>query len=220
MEAFDVAEAVGRAAELDRLCRSVILSRASELPPGALLFINVLPNTLDQATLAGDKLLQEVQAAGISPDRIVLEITERLATSVPVVVREATRLGNQGFRLAIDDVGAGNSGLEMLRQLPVDFIKIDREVVARAQNDMSARGVFMAIVAFAKQTQAFVIAEGIETEAILDFVRQPTVDEASTFNGVQGAQGYLLGMPAKGTPPPTEDLVRPSQRTAAIPAQS
>ena len=86
---------------------------------------------------------------------------------------EAARLRALGFKLALDDVGAGNAGLEMLRALPVDFIKIDRAVVANAVEDRGARAVMLAIMAFARESGSFVIAEGIETEAMLELARDP-----------------------------------------------
>ena len=88
------------------------------------------------------------QAAGLTPSQIVLEITERSEARLSQVVADATRLRSLGFRLALDDVGAGNAGLEMLRELPVDFVKIDRAVIAAAIDDASAQAVTLAIIAY------------------------------------------------------------------------
>jgi diguanylate cyclase (GGDEF)-like protein len=198
-EAFEIADSIGRGHELDAVCRRATLRVAGELPKGGLLFLNVSPQTLEHDALAGDSLLLAVRGAGFEPHRVVLEITERTDARKEVLIPEAARLRALGFLLALDDVGAGNAGLDMLRALPVDFIKIDRAVVAAAVEDRSARAVLLAIMAFARESGSFVIAEGIETEAMLELARDPTGDAHAT--GAQGAQGYLLGRPA---PMPTE----------------
>ena len=89
----------------------------------------------------------------------------------------------------------------MLRALPVDFIKIDRAVVANAVADRSARAVMLAIMAFAHESGSFVIAEGIETEAMLELARDPEPEGEVRPAGAHGAQGFLLGRPA---PVPSE----------------
>ncbi len=172
-EVFELAERTGLVPELDAWCRRATLARAQELPPEALLFLNVAPPSLRHQALAGDALLREVQAAGLDPRQVVLEITERSSVQLDRVVREATRLQGLGFKLALDDVGAGNAGLEMLRIMSVDFIKIDREVILNSSRGGSARGVLLAVISYAAETDAFVIAEGIETETMLDHVRHP-----------------------------------------------
>jgi diguanylate cyclase (GGDEF)-like protein len=203
---FAVAEKIGRAHELDSICRSAALARADELPHGVLLFLNVHPQSLTHGALAGDYLPRSVAAAGLTPSQIVLEITERSDARLSQVVADATRLRSLGFRLALDDVGAGNAGLEMLRELPVDFVKIDRAVIAAAIDDASAQAVTLAIIAYARRTGAYVIAEGIESEQILAFVR--SVEEVNVVHGppIKGGQGYLLGQPSpdisqQATPP-------------------
>ena len=128
-EMFAIAEKIGRAHELDTVCRSAALDRAHELPTDALLFLNVNPQSLAHDSLAGDQLVDEVRAGGLEPEHVVLEITERSNARLDHVVADATRLRRLGFQLALDDVGAGNAGLEMLRELPVDFVKIDRTVI-------------------------------------------------------------------------------------------
>jgi len=192
LEAFDIAEQLGRVHELDAICRGAVLSSATALPPGALLFLNLSPQVLDRDGVDAMALVEAVVAAGLSPDRVVLEITERPSARPETVVREAQRLRALGFRLALDDVGVGNAGLEMLSRLPVDFIKIDRDVVLRSLTDTTTRAVLAAIVAFAGETGSFVIAEGIETPDMLALAARL---------GVQGVQGYLLGRPATSMSP-------------------
>ncbi|MBA2285390.1 MAG: bifunctional diguanylate cyclase/phosphodiesterase [Ktedonobacteraceae bacterium] len=190
-EAFDIAEKIGRAHELDYLCVHAILARAAELPPDTLLFLNLTPQTLDHDVLTGAILLEAVLSAGLTPDRVVIEITERSVVRLEVVVREARKLRALGFRLALDDTGAGNAGLEMLSQLAVDFVKIDRAIVVKALTDATARTIFTSITDIARQMNSYVIAEGIEDIEMLDLVQQV---------GAHAVQGYLLGRPNQVLP--------------------
>jgi EAL domain-containing protein (putative c-di-GMP-specific phosphodiesterase class I) len=201
-DAFAVAEKVDRAHELDALCRAAALARAgAALPAGALLFLNVHPQTLDHDTLDGERLLRAVHAAGLQPSEVVLEVTERSQARLAQVVAGAARLRELGFRIALDDVGSGNSGLETLRQLPVDFVKIDRSIVASATSEVSAQAVLVAIVAYARRTGAFVIAEGIESDEILSYVRHAHELDAMRDLSIEGGQGYLLGRPSTAPEP-------------------
>ena len=200
-EAFEIADSIGRGHELDAVCRRATLRAASELPKNALLFVNVSPQTLEHDGLAGDSLALAARGAGYEPEQVVLEITERTDARKELLIPEAARLRSLGFKLALDDVGAGNAGLEMLQALPVDFIKIDRAVVANAVEDRGARAVMLAIMAFARESGSFVIAEGIETEAMLELARDPEPEGELRPAGAHGAQGFLLGRPA---PVPTE----------------
>ena len=195
-EAFEIADSIGRGHELDAVCRRAALRDAAQLPAGTLLFLNISPQSLEHEALAGDSLVLAVRGAGYEPEQVVLEITERTDARKEIIVPEAARLRALGFKLALDDVGAGNAGLEMLRALPVDFIKIDRAVVASAVDDRGARAVMLGIMAFARESGSFVIAEGIESEAMLELARDPNPGGEVRAIGAQGAQGFLLGVPA------------------------
>lgn len=194
-EVFDIAEKLGRAPELDQVCLDAILARAHELPPQTLLFVNLSPQSLDGGMLKTTSLVGMIERAELAPSQVVFEITERSVARVETVVREARRLRELGFQLALDDVGAGNAGLDMLRRVTVDFVKIDRSVVAQALTDEGAAGVLSGIIAFARRTGTFVIAEGIETQAMLDIVHVASLPDRSADTGIQGVQGYLLGRP-------------------------
>ncbi|MDP8992961.1 MAG: EAL domain-containing protein [Actinomycetota bacterium] len=195
LEAFLVAERVGRVDELDALCRRAVLEGARGLPPDVLLFVNVSPQVLDHESLAGHGLVEEVEAVGLVPERVVIEVTERSTERLSVVVQEATRLRRRGFGLALDDVGSGNAGLEMLLQVPFDFVKVDREVVVSARHEGPGGAVLAAVCAFASETGAFVIAEGVEDRATLEVLQQLVIRHRLS---AYGAQGYLLGRPGSG----------------------
>ena len=190
-EAFSIAERIGKAHELDRLCREAILTQAPMLPPEVLLFLNVSAHALDCDDLAGTALVRAVDAAGLNPDQVVLEITAGPTARLDTVIREAARLRRLGFLLALDDTGTGTSGLEMLSRLVVDFVKIDREVIVRAVAGAGGRGILAGILAVAHEMGATIIAEGIESSEMLDIVRDAT-RSATTDTA---AQGYYLGPP-------------------------
>ena len=193
-DAFDLAERIGRSHELDLLCREAALAQAKNLPADSLLFLNISPQSLDHGRLNIQALLKAVSASGLTPERVVIEITERSVTQVEVVIAAALELRKYGFRLALDDTGSGNSGLEMLSRLPLDFVKIDCEVVARAVDDKKARGVVAGIIAIANASDAYVIAEGIETAEMLKLVCG-SMARIIDISRVHGVQGYLLRRP-------------------------
>jgi diguanylate cyclase (GGDEF)-like protein len=195
-EAFDLAEQVGRVPQLDKLCFARAVEIAPRLPEGALLFVNLSPLTLDVCGEDEDWLSAAIEAVGLAPSRVVIEVTERFGGRTAGVVKCLRRLREQGFRLALDDVGTGNSGLEMLRLVDAEFVKLDRSIVTAAPDDANARAVLLAMATFASHTGAFVIAEGIEDEDVLEFIRHIHQGEFSREAIIGGGQGYGLGRPS------------------------
>jgi diguanylate cyclase (GGDEF)-like protein len=192
-EAFDIAEQMGRVHDLDVLCANSALAGAPDLPEGALLFVNLCPRTLDLDADGNDWLRLAVERAGLSAERVVIEITERFGGRAASIVKCIQRLRSQGFKIAVDDVGTGNSGLAILSQVKAEFVKLDRSIVAAAATDPGARAMLMAVATYARQTDAFVIAEGIEDDETLEFLL--AIDELGDAL-IQGGQGYGLGHPA------------------------
>ncbi len=195
--AFEAAERIGRTAELDALCRAAAFNGAGNLPVDALLFVNLSPAALGHPSLADAALLDVVTAAGLRPDQVVFEITEQTSVDRVLLVAQCHRLAGLGFHLALDDVGAGNSGLELLRHVPVHFIKIDREIVVGASSSPATQAILQAICVFANSTGSYVIAEGIETAEQLSYVKALPQGLRVTVHGVQG---YLLGRPNPAIP--------------------
>ena len=115
-EAFDIAGQIGRVHQLDVLCVERALRVAPELDRDVLLFLNLSPLTLDLDADGDDWLQTAVEQAGLSPQRVVVEVTERFGGRTASVIRCLRRFREQGFKIAVDDVGTGNSGLEMLRR--------------------------------------------------------------------------------------------------------
>lgn len=200
-EAYDIAEQLGRVHQLDVLCVENALRVVPRLDPGVLLFINLSPHTLDLDAAQNDWVRVAVEGAGLSPSRVVIEVTERFGGRTAAVVKCLRRLREQGFKIALDNVGTGNSGLEMLRKVDAEFVKLDPSIVIAAPTDSSARAVLMAMATFARQTGAFVIAEGIEDEETLQFLRAIDDHDLHVDAIIQGGQGGELGCPAAEIPP-------------------
>jgi diguanylate cyclase (GGDEF)-like protein len=214
-EAFDVAQQIGRVHDLDVLCAQRALSMADELPADVLLFLNLAPQTLDLDAENNDWLKLAVQRAELPLGQVVVEVTERFGARTASVVKSLQRLRVQGFKLALDDVGTGNAGLEMLRKVGAEFVKIDRSIVVAAATEPNARAVLMAMATFAWQTGSFVIAEGIEDEDTLAFLRR--IDDLGLRAGhvIQGGQGYGLGRPSPEPVTEVPDLLADAPAPAA-----
>jgi len=207
-EAFDIAEQIGRVHQLDVLCVENALALAPELHPGVRLFLNLSPLTLDLDAEAEAWLAPAVERAGLTPQAVVVEVTERSGGRTERVVKRLKRLREQGFKIAIDDVGTGNSGLEMLSKIHAEYVKLDRSIITAAATEPGARAVLMAMATFARQTGAFVIAEGIEDEDILQFLRAINEEhELSSDTIIQGGQGYGLGRPSHELTPPSPAIL-------------
>lgn len=193
--AFAVATALGRVHELDTLCRRVILARRKQLSLDGILFLNIAPMSIAHASLSAEALFAEVRRAGIAPDRVVIEVTERGVVDVAALADKLCQLRAHGFKVALDDVGAGNAGLELLRRVRADYLKIDREVIVEAATTETSRGVLLAILAFAREAGAYVIAEGIENERLLEFVSRFHSEQTEHVLTIHGVQGFLVGRP-------------------------
>jgi diguanylate cyclase (GGDEF)-like protein len=194
-EAFETAERLGLVPELDALCRRAVLARADDLPHDASLFLNVAPAALDHDLLDWEQLGRDVQAVGLHPSRVVIELTERSRVAASVLRREVVAARAAGFRIAVDDVGAGWTGFEALRATEPDIIKIDRAITANAAIDESCRATLVAVLVYAEVIGAHVIGEGVEDTSMLELLQNPDVAEVTSAR-VWGVQGYFFGKPA------------------------
>jgi hypothetical protein len=123
----------------------------------------------------------------VAPERVILELTEREAIRDLERLRAAMALLRAaGVRIAADDVGAGNAGLRLLSQFRFDVVKIDLSLVQGSANEDQTLSVLTSLVELARQWGALTIAEGVETAAQLQMIRQL---------GIEAGQGYLLGRP-------------------------
>lgn len=144
--------------------------------------VNVFPSTLLEAPIA--ELL--ATAPGVGP-RICVELSEQQFVGEPSCLLETIDgLRERGYQIALDDVGFGRSSVETLVTLAPDVIKIDRRLVTGAHADATRRARLERMIGVARALGAEVIAEGVETAADVELLRQL---------GVEYAQGYHLGRP-------------------------
>jgi diguanylate cyclase (GGDEF)-like protein/PAS domain S-box-containing protein len=136
-----------------------------------------------------EKVRKELAAAGLPPRLLLLEITESLLLRDDEQVwADLTGLRNLGVRTAIDDFGTGYSSLSYLRQTPIDVLKIDRSFTDTISSSGRQRALVDGIVQLARTLGLQVIAEGIETSAVRDLLKQI---------GCPYGQGYLFSQPLK-----------------------
>jgi EAL domain-containing protein (putative c-di-GMP-specific phosphodiesterase class I) len=178
---FDEAREAGLNKELELFALRKALALLPHIPPDVYLSVNVGPETLMSEEFF--LMFREVEAS-----RYVVEITEHLhITDYDQLQRTLTRLRKLGLRLAVDDAGAGFASFRHIIQLAPDIIKLDRDLIHRCNVDAVRRTLAAALVSFAKEIGASLVAEGVETIGEL---------ETLVAMDVECAQGYYLARPA------------------------
>ncbi|HEX4433052.1 MAG TPA: EAL domain-containing response regulator [Frankiaceae bacterium] len=171
---------VGLGVELEWLAAQTLLGHLDELPPDTFLAINMSPVTI----------LHAIERDLCPPDacsRVVIELIEHVPIEdYSVLQRALAALREFGAKLAADDLGSGYAGFRHLVDLRPDIIKLDMSLVRGIHRSSGQRALASALVAFAADVGARVIAEGVEEQDELDMLR--TI-------GVTWAQGYHLGRP-------------------------
>jgi EAL domain-containing protein (putative c-di-GMP-specific phosphodiesterase class I) len=154
-----------------------------QVDPDVSLFVN-----LHARELLDDTLYDRSSALSVISSRVVLEITERAhLDSVPDVETRINRLRAMGFRIAIDDIGAGYSGLNSFTMLRPDLVKLDMALVRDIDKDPVKRRLAGLLIQLCDDLKIAVVGEGVETCAERD-----TLIEL----GCDLLQGYLFGRPA------------------------
>ena len=181
-----IAEDTGTIGEMTVKLLERAMSDAKQWPPHIFISINVSPRQISDAGLA-PRILGLLAKSSFPPHRLMVEITENAVVqrldNAKVVVRS---LRNVGVRVALDDFGAGYSGLYHLRELELDVIKIDRSFVTRMLDKADESKIVQAIVSLSRSLGLHTTAEGIETVDVLDRLAQL---------GCDTGQGDLFGMP-------------------------
>jgi EAL domain-containing protein (putative c-di-GMP-specific phosphodiesterase class I) len=184
---------------LEALCRQRLAWQAAGLDPEVTF--NVSPREL-RRTVFAEHLRARLGAHGLDPSRVTVEVTESAAMGDHGVTEPVLRdLAGAGFKVAIDDFGAGYSSLSRLRDLPVQLLKIDRSFLRDVPDRPEATAVVTAILELASALGMETVAEGVETAKQRDFL---------IARGCTLAQGFLLGRPV-----PARDLEPLIRRAAA-----
>ncbi len=189
---FKVAYDADLVLRLERLCRRQAIRAAADLPEGRMLFMNIEPEAIGDPELRDVMFTALLADAAITPDRIVLEITERQAiTDFPSFRSTLEYLRALGFSVAVDDAGAGYASLQVLAEVRPEWLKIDISLTRGVDVDEARRQLMSSMVTFAQRMGVKLIAEGIETEEELKVLREL---------GVAYGQGFLFSKPVPPFP--------------------
>jgi len=166
-------------------CRE-ILDLSRELGYGIRLAVNISAREIGAPTFYDD-LRRTLDRTGMPPHWLELEITESIAMhDIGKTAALLKKVSEYGVSIAIDDFGTGHSSLAYLKQLPVDYLKIDRTFVRDIPDDKEDSAIVRTIITMSGTLDVRVIAEGVETPEQLEFLRH---------EGCDLAQGYLLSKP-------------------------
>jgi diguanylate cyclase (GGDEF)-like protein/PAS domain S-box-containing protein len=194
---------LGRWVLLEACLQATQWTTAGDEPPS--VSVNLAAKQLDSELLVDD-VRAALEASGLDPARLILEITESDVVREPdVVLAKLNALKALGVRLAIDDFGTGYSSLSHLQFFPVDELKIDRSFIHRIANGDREAAFVRTIVSLAKSLEVEVVAEGIEEPAQLQYLR--TV-------GCDIGQGYLFSRPLR--PEDIKTFVTENQRSRPL----
>ncbi|NMO96349.1 EAL domain-containing protein [Paenibacillus lemnae] len=190
---FETARTTGLHSFLDRSARiSAIETSALWLPRGIKRFVNFLPSSIYNPEYCLSHTFNTINRLSLDPSDFVFEVveTERVDNvnhlqSIFEVYRR------NGIAVAMDDVGAGYSTLEQMVRLKPDYVKIDRSLIDRCDQNVEQQQQLAIIANTAREFGANVLAEGIERQEEFEFCRQI---------GIDLAQGYLFGKPAARPP--------------------
>jgi len=153
---------------------------------GLRIAVNISARHFQQKNFC-ERLVEILDQTRLDPTCLELELTETsIMENTDAAVKVLEQIRKLGVKVAIDDFGTGYSSLSYLKNLPIDTVKLDRSFVIGATTDPDDAALVMAIVTLAHNLRLRVIAEGVETEDQLAFLRLLRCDEA---------QGYLFGKP-------------------------
>lgn len=186
---FAIADQVGSVWKLEKLCRKKALKAAVSKPKDIKLFLNVDGNILQDSEFIQGFTNRKAAKAGVPASDIVFEITERSdVENYRILQKVMKHYADQGYEIALDDVGAGYSGLNRVVNTNPRYLKADMELVREIHKNKAKRIMMELLLAYCNEMGSILIAEGIETEEELKCLLEI---------GVQYGQGYFLGRPEK-----------------------
>jgi diguanylate cyclase len=187
-EFIPIAEETGLIIPIGTWVIRTACAAATKWPAGYRVAVNLSPIQFSQTDLP-EIVHQILLETGLAASRLELEITEStLIKDMNRTLHILRRLKALGVTIAMDDFGTGYSSLSTLQAFPFDKLKIDRSFVEKLDTNAQAASIVRAVLALGKSLAIPVLAEGIETEAHLAFLRAEGCDEV---------QGYLLGRPGR-----------------------
>ena len=197
---------IGRWVLREACAQNMAWQRRGLLP--VAMAVNLSPRQFADEHLLHD-IDEALASSGMSPVLLQLEVTESMVMrNVPRAVRVLHAIQDRGIRLAIDDFGTGYSSMSLMKQFPIDTIKIDRSFVRDLPRDSEDQAIAQAIISMGKALGMTVVAEGVETADQHAFLKRHACDEM---------QGFLFSRPL----PPRElaELLRTTPVLASPPLQ-
>lgn len=201
-ELFDFSIAENRTWDLEHLCRTTALKTAYEKlkpPIDKKLFLNVNPNIMHDNKFRQGFTKEYLEKFKITPENIIFEITEKSAiTNMSDFLLTVSHYKKQKYMIAIDDVGAGYSGLNLISDIKPHYIKIDMKLIRNIHLDNLKYSLVKSMLELSYSSNINIIAEGIETE-----------DELLTLInlGVQYGQGYFIKIPDENIAPINDNII-------------
>ncbi len=209
LQLFDAAHRAGLLLELESACWQLAYSNFMELGLPGLLFLNTSTYSLTLPECPLLRALQQIEVHPLQPERVVIEITEQYPVEDFAGVLSAADLcREEGFHIAIDDLGAGYAGLRLWSELRPDYVKIDSHFLQRIHEDPVKQEFVRSIRDIALGTKSRVIAEGIETRDEYQVVHRL---------GIALGQGYFFSRPKCRPPLELSDQLLHDDDTAAGP---
>jgi diguanylate cyclase (GGDEF)-like protein len=186
---FKAAEQYNLLSELDLLCRANAISKFVELKLVGKLFINICLNAMLNKDYPHGETIKLVEQSGLSPQQVVIEISEKSPfPNNDKLLKILNKYRQFGFDIAIDDLGAGYSGLKQWSYLRPDIVKIDRYFIEQCDQDVMKREFLKILFELGHVSNAHIIAEGIETKEEFELLREL---------GMVYSQGYFLAKPSE-----------------------
>jgi diguanylate cyclase (GGDEF)-like protein len=183
---FALAEEVGMRDELELACLREALKLLAPRPSGTLLSVNL------SGSLLLDPRTHDLLDLEPALDGLIIELTENSLLEDTAGLHAAiAKLHTLGIRIAIDDMGAGYSGLRQITMVRPTYLKLDRSLIKEIDRDPDRGALVSALIGYATQTGGYLVAEGVETAAELETLAQL---------GVTLVQGFFLGKPAPPWP--------------------
>lgn len=179
--------------ELELLCRTKALAAVHANGMRGRLFLNVNPNVMNDKKFEKGFTREYLKNFSIDPQNVIFEINEKAAVTNIVEFKKIVKnYKDQDYKIAIDDAGAGYSGLNMISDIHPHFLKLDMNLVRGIDQDFMKQALVKSMVEFSKLSNVLLIAEGIETRRELAKLIEV---------GVQYGQGFFIQRPAAALPP-------------------
>lgn len=197
---FKCAQRFNKLWELEFLCRSKAFEAAFKIESEFNLFLNVNPNIMQDVKFRKGFTKEYLEKFNIDPKRIIFEITEHEAINhMSDFIKTVNHYKEQNYGIAIDDAGAGYSGLNLISDIHPNYIKLDMKLIRNIDRDLTKQSLIKCLNEFSTFSETPLIAEGIETEE--ELVKLIEI-------GVQYGQGFFIQRPNGLAMPISQDVIK------------